>query len=127
MRKIIMRRLRYSGPSSRSLCIAVLLGCSLLLSCRGRPRRADSEGPALSSSSEIAILNLRAGMPEGTLSDGLFPTPASQTYVGLVRRIERLSTEKKVSGVLLKLSSGVGFHRAEELGELIHTKAAQLP
>ncbi len=93
---------------------------SLLAACRGRPRSEQGEGPQLSGDGHIAILDLRSPISESTVTDSLFPLPASRTYAGLVRTLERLEDDRRLSGVFVKVGPEVGFHRAAEIGEALH-------
>jgi len=97
---------------------ALAIALPLLAACRGRPRPSE-EGETLSGDGYVAIVNLRDPIPEETLGSGLFPLPASRTYVGLVERLKRLHGDRRASGLFLKLGPGIGFHRAEELVKLL--------
>lgn len=116
-----MRNLRKLG----ALVALVTTSVVLLGACRGRPRASEHGETPLSGDGYLAILNLRDPIPEETLGNGLFPLPASRTYVGLVQRLKRLETDRRVGGLFLKLAPGIGFHRAEELVSLLHEFKAQ--
>jgi protease-4 len=102
-----------------ALLLASTLGSALLLGgCRGRPRAAEHDAVPLSSDGYLAIVNLREPISEETLGRGLFPLPASQTYVGLVQKLGKLAQDRRLAGLFVKLGPGIGFHRVEELVRL---------
>lgn len=90
------------------LLLTLSLGLSVL-SCKQEPER--KAGP------HIAVFDLRSGIPETTIADGLFPIAADQTYVGLVRKLSALKEDKDVRGVFIRASSEIPFHAAMELGD----------
>lgn len=113
---------------------AVVLGSALLASalavsgCRGRPRASEHDEVPLSSDGYLAIVNLREPIEEETLGRGLFPLPASQTYIGLVQKLGRLAQDRRLAGLFVKLGPGIGFHRVEELASLLDAfKRAKRP
>jgi protease IV len=100
----------------------------LLTACRGRPRASEHDETPLSGDGYLGIVNLREPISEETLGRGLFPLPASQTYVGLVQKLVRLAEDRRLGGLFLKLGPGIGFHRAEELTHLLRAfKEAKRP
>lgn len=94
----------------------------LLLGCEGRSRPSDKkEGPALSGEGYVAHINLFEGAPEGVVADGLFPRPASETFVGLIRALGRIENDKAAKSVFVRLRGhSFGFAQAKELGERLH-------
>ncbi len=94
--------------------LALALGC-------GRPRHGsnkteDEPGP---KDRRIVEVDLSRGAPEST-SGGLFQLPASRTYTGLVRALERARDDSLTAGVWVRLGAqGVDFARSEELGRAL--------
>lgn len=108
--------------SRRALAVA-LLGLSLA-SCEGRPRPGPlsrTEGASSSffkfSTAKVIELDLSAGAPEGMGSGGLFPMPASRTFTGLLRALDRASRDQDARSVFVRFgTSSLGISRSEELG-----------
>lgn len=108
--------------------ILASLALATLGACRGRPRASEHGEEAVSGDGYLAIVNLRDPIPEETLGSGLFPLPASRTYAGLIQRLKRLKSDRRLGGLFVKLGPGVGFHRSEELVTLLADfKAAKKP
>jgi len=107
------------------LCALLAFAALSLAACRGRPRASEKSETPLSADGYLGVVNLRDPISEETLGRGLFPLPASRTYVGLVQKLHRLSTDTRLSGLFVKLGPGVGFHRAEELVKLLAGFRAQ--
>lgn len=98
-----------------------LLGLALVLSCSGRPRRSqDSSAPEPGPKDRRLVeLDLSSGFPE-TSPSALFQLPATRSYTGLVRALERAHDDPLTAGVFVRLGpQGVDYARAEELGELL--------
>lgn len=100
-----------------------LLPLLLLIGCSGRPRlgEAGKASPDAPKSDEPRLieLDLTAGAPAGA-SGGLFPTPAAQTYTGLVRTLLKAERDDKVRGVFVRLgSASFDFSESEELSRLL--------
>ncbi len=96
----------------------------LAVACSGRLRSAaldtepgDDATPADDKTGEVLEFDFANGIPE-TPGAGLFlPTPASRTYAGLIRDIERASTNASARGFFLRLGGEtMGWAHAEELG-----------
>ena len=69
---------------------------------------------------EVLELDLTNGAPETMNVGGLFPLPASRTFVGLVRAIERAEENSDTTGVYLRLgATSLGWARTEEFGRLL--------
>lgn len=107
----------------RSVCVGtgVLLAAALVVGCHGRPR-TESEGgpPKLAAGGEVAVIDLSQGVPESMEEGGLLPLPAQQTYVGLVRTLQRLAQDEEVGGVFVRLGeAGYNFAQAAEMGRLL--------
>jgi protease-4 len=50
----------------------------------------------------------------------LFPTPATRTFVGLIRSLERLRDDQDAKGVLVRFGdSSLGYSRTDEVGRLL--------
>jgi protease IV len=102
---------------------AILLGgLALSVACGGRARPSDNpedgREPAEKETRLIA-LDLGSGFPE-TSRGGLLQLPATRTYTGLVRAIERAADDPLTAGVFVRLGAqGVDYARSEELGELL--------
>jgi len=99
------------------------------LSCTGRPEsyalkstKSDDGASEPSRDKEdangdLVEFDLTGGVHETPDSGYLFSLPASQTYVGLVREVERTANDPKVRGVLIRLGeAGFDWAHAEELG-----------
>lgn len=95
-----------------------------LAACNGRPKTdpAGAQAPSAEHPDEgpigdgIAEFDLTSGVVESTDTGLLRAIPASRTYVGLIRTLERTSA-KPASGYLLRLGgTGLDWARTEELG-----------
>jgi len=66
-------------------------------------------------------LDLSGSVPESTDGGGLFPLPASRTYAGLLRTIERYEKAEGTTGFFVKLGSmtELGLARSQELGDVL--------
>lgn len=97
------------------------LALLLLCACTPRPRYSNGEerrepGP---EDKRLLEIDLTSGVPEGA-STGLFQLPATQTYTGLVRAIERGLASKTTAGFYVKLGTQtLDFTRAAEIGALL--------
>lgn len=98
------------------LLVALLFGFSGV-ACKPQPEQ--KAGP------HIAVVDLRSGIPETTIADGLIPIAADQTYVGLVRKLATLKEEGEVRGIFIRASSEIPFHAAMELGDAFSALRAQ--
>jgi protease-4 len=116
--------------AARSLAAAIVAALALAAACRGRPRPASFEPtPAGSASAgaavepregEILEFDLSAGVPESTEGDGLLGVPASRTFTGLVRAVDRAVENEDATGFYVKLGLGdLGWAQAEEAGRLL--------
>ena len=116
---------------------ALIAAASLGGSACGRPRSSelDTSAPAAGGSSsfgsgELMELDLGGQVPESTDTGGLFPTPASRTFAGLLRAIERAEHQDGVSGFFVKLGTHTefGLARSEELGRVLErVRSAKKP
>ena len=110
--------------AGRIACALAALG--VLGACEGRERRLVSHadaGPTLGAlaagTAEVAVFDLSAGAPEGTDGGFFLERSAKQTFVGLVRSIERVASNDDVTGVFVNLEHAeLGFAHSEELGRL---------
>jgi len=67
----------------------------------------------------VLEIDLTGGAPEA-ISGGLFRLPATRTYTGLVRSLERSLEEKTSAGIFLRLGSqNVDLAQAQELGAVL--------
>ncbi len=102
---------------------ALLFAAGLALSgCRGRAHSKPKSGVAAAPSDRhLAEVDLSAGVPESTDSGGWFPLPATQTWVGLIRSVERLTRERVSSALFVKLGGAtLGYAQVEELAQQLH-------
>ena len=83
--------------------------------------KAHKTEPASYGSGTLYEFDLSQGVPESTEAGGWFPLPASRTFVGLVRSLERIRDEKKATGLFVSLGQ-VRLHlsQVEELAPLLH-------
>lgn len=106
-------------PSRAFACAA--FAAALNVACHGRPRAESEDGPPkLTASGHVAVVDLTRGAPETNAEGGIFPLPAQQTFVGLVRQLERLRTERDASGVFVRVGEArYGFGQVAEIGRLL--------
>jgi protease-4 len=105
----------------RRRALALLLPCALACSTRHRSSGPNEEGSTRPSKKEARVieLDLTAGAPEA-LSGGLFATPASRTYTGLVRALEKGLGASTTAGVFVRLGDGgLDLAQAQEIGDLL--------
>jgi protease-4 len=102
------------------------------LGCTPRPRYVDDDedrknepGP---NDKKLVEIDLSSGASEGAGS-GLIQLPATRTYTGLVRALERALDDKLTAGVFVKLGAqGADLTRASEIGALLgRARDKQLP
>ena len=86
---------------------ALACGLLLLVACSGRPRNSQSQQDPEPGKhdSRIVEIDLEAGAPEGS-GERLFQLPATRTYTGLVRALERNLESKETAGLFIKLGAG---------------------
>ena len=98
------------------------LGLALGLVCCARPRHAHDDGSGDEPGPHdrrLVEFDLSAGFPEASRS-ALVQMPATRSYTGLVRALERALDDSLTAGVLVRLGPQVtDYARAEELGELL--------
>jgi protease-4 len=106
--------------------LVFLAALALALGCTGRTR----SGAGVSGSSTTASLfgsvtkkvveiDLSKGVPEAG-GGGLFAMPASRTFVGLVRTLERVRDDQDAKGVFVRLGdTSIGYSRTDEVGRLL--------
>jgi protease IV len=100
-----------------------LLMLVALAACTGRPRfvedgdeKTKAPGP---QDKKVIEIDLSSGAPEGS-TGGFIQLPATRTYTGLVRTLERALNDDTAAGVFVKLgATDLGFARAAELGDLL--------
>lgn len=101
----------------------LLFVAAAIAACSPRPRALDDSGeerrePA-ADERRLVELDLSAGAPEGSGS-GLVQLPATRTYTGLVRAIERATDDPLTAGLLVRFgATDFDFARSEELAELL--------
>lgn len=107
--------------SSRWFPLAWAVAGVVTIGCQGRPRANTEDGPTkLTGSGHVAVIDLTRGAPETGAEGGLFPLPASQTFVGLVRTLERLREDGDAAGVFVRVGeTPMGFAQAAEVGRLL--------
>lgn len=111
---------------------ALLPLLALALACTGRPRyfnAQDGEGkPPGTRDKRLLEIDLSSGVQDGA-AVGFFQLPASRTYPGLIRAIERALDDETTAGVYLRLGTqSLGFARSGELGQLFaRFKRKKLP
>lgn len=101
-----------SNRFARALVSVLLLGVACL-GCEP-PKRKTVTGP------RIAVIDLRGGLPETMVADGLMPIPADQTYVGLVRKLSAMKVGDDVRGIFVRASDQIPLHAAMELGDALY-------
>ena len=89
----------------------------------------DSTMPASDQQNDIGVvsegsngflgeLDLTGPLPEVTSADGIFPIPASQTYIGLLRKLHEVASDPSISGLYVRLGSrSLSWTQTEELSE----------
>ncbi|HSC88754.1 MAG TPA: S49 family peptidase [Polyangiaceae bacterium] len=95
--------------SSLALLVGLSLGC-----------RAGESKDSAASKPHLAMIDLRAGLSESSEGGALLPTPATQTYTGLIRGAERWTKDANVAGVFVRMGSQtISLARAIELSEAL--------
>ena len=107
----------------RLLACAAGFALVLAFACTPRPRSFSSgeSEPAKPGVREKRIIevDLSSGVPEA-LAGGLFQAPASRTYTGLIRALERGLDAETTAAVLVRLGSqNFELAQAEEIGGLL--------
>jgi protease IV len=107
----------------RLLARAACLTLALVVACTPRPRSSSGGGESTSKpgarEKRVLEIDLSGGAPEA-LAGGLFQMPASRTYTGLVRSLERGLEADTTAGVLVRLGAqNFELAQAEELGGLL--------
>jgi protease-4 len=121
-----------SGPAlSRRLCGFALL-LAELVACDGRPRTTATGGAPATEEPRvgpaIVVLDLSSGLPEQSPTGPLGLPTHKTTYDGFAREVERLSREKELRGVLVKLGTAAfGLARATEVGDRLAALGARAP
>jgi protease-4 len=101
-------------------------GLLLAAACRDRPETGDlidpADGTANSGSGKVLAFDLSEGVPESTASGGLFPRPATRTFVGLVRALERALTDDTVTGLFVRLgTTSLGWGQTQDVADMLGT------
>jgi len=105
----------------RSFAAALLV--PLLAACSTRHHASSSleDGSTRPGKSDPRVIevDLTAGAPEAS-SGGLFSLPATRTYTGLVRALEKGLAEPTTAGVLVRLGDGgLDLAQAQEVSDLL--------
>lgn len=101
---------------------ALSFAASALVGCHGRPRTDSDDGtrPRLAGGAHLSIIDLSSGAPESTAEGGFFPLPARQTFVGLVRSVDHVLSDRDSAGVFVRLGeSSFGLAQSQEIGRLL--------
>jgi protease IV len=104
----------------RAAFFAPVLAVSLS-SCSPRHRaKTTDEGPKPGDKEQRVLeIDLTSGAPEA-LGGGLFQMPATRTYTGLVRALEKGLAATTTAGVLVRLGSeNLDLAQVQELGDLL--------
>ncbi|MGC4087560.1 MAG: S49 family peptidase [Polyangiaceae bacterium] len=100
---------------------ALALACFALTFACGRSPSGDGSDETREpgdKEARVVSFDLASGFPEAS-HGGLLRLPATRTYTGLVRALERAVDDPLTAGVFVRIGAqGVDFSRAEELGEL---------
>jgi len=92
----------------------------VLLGCHGKADSktdADGKGSAKDEKGAVLDFDLSSGLRESTSAGIVLPIPASRTYAGLVREIERAAKNPDARGYLIRMGAAdIDWARAEELG-----------
>jgi protease IV len=108
---------------ARRALLAAVLAVSFV-GCHARPRTHASSSTEKSTApgmgeDRVLEIDLTGGSPEA-ISGGLFQLPASRTYTGLVRALERGLEETTSTGVFVRLGGqNLNLAQAQELGALL--------
>ena len=96
----------------------------VVVGCEGRPRlvtKTKSTDLASYGSGTLCEVDLSNGVPESTEAGGWLPLPATRTFVGLVRTLQRLQDDQKATGVFINLGQArLHLSQVEELSPLLH-------
>jgi len=117
----------------KRLALFLVAALCTVLGCQGRPRLAATRTKSAPTknygSGTLAEIDLSNGVPESTDAGGWLPLPATRTFVGLSRALERIVNENKTTGVFISLGQ-VKLHlsQVEELVPLLGAiRAKKLP
>jgi protease-4 len=94
-----------------------------LAACKGRPGTGTSPvgsagAPPAAGDGKLVEFDLTGSVPESMDAGGFFPLPATRTYTGLVRSLERAQKDAETTGYFVRLgeNSGLNWAQVEELG-----------
>ncbi len=101
--------------------LAALALCVAAAACTGRPGASPSpagSATAAAGEGQLAEFDLTGSVPESMDAGGFFPLPATRTYTGLVRSLERAHKNTETTGYFVRLGedSGLNWAQVEELG-----------
>jgi protease IV len=101
-----------------------MLALVAVLGCDGRHpaiERKPRHHELPTSVGSVVEIDLTSGAPESTaFGGGWFPLPASRTYTGLVRALERIEVDRDAKAILIRFGGyRLNFAQVEELGELL--------
>ena len=122
----MMRGLDLKALASACAALACML-TALAMGCSARERfvpDAEEDGGEVfglgASSGHVAVFDLSRGAPEQT-AGGLFQLPASHSFAGLVRELERVTADAQAKSVFVRLSQQpYDWAQSEELGRLLN-------
>lgn len=101
--------------------LGILTGLALL-GCKPEKAQKHADKP------RVAILDLRGGIPETPISDGIFPTASADTFTGLIRQLGELHSDDKIRGIFVRLGAHISLEMATEIGEsLAALRAGGMP
>jgi protease-4 len=102
----------------RALPLVLALGACKPRPSDATPQSSSSGRPASAVEGKVAEIDLTGSVPESMDSGGLFPLPATRTYTGLVRSLERALDDPETTGYFVRLGdeSGLDWAHVEELG-----------
>jgi len=72
------------------------------------------------ATAKVVEVDLTRGAPESTGAGGFFPMPASRTFTGVVRALEKIRDDQDAKSVFVRLGEGeLGIARSQEVAGLL--------
>jgi protease-4 len=104
--------------SAWALVLALLVGCSGRRHLQsGGSNKEGGSGDQGDSTGEVVEFDLSGGVQDSPATGLFFPIPASRTYVGLIRELERDLNDKKARSFFVRLGdASLDWAHSEELG-----------
>lgn len=117
---MLRARATWSRPTAGLLALLLVLGCggrprSSALGTQGATEGEPEPARAEGTGRDIAEFDLTSGAAESPSAGLFYSLPASRTYVGLVRTLERAALGK-ASGFFVRIGEDLDWARTEELG-----------